>query len=154
MSRELRSARQLVANTLSYLGYEPVWQEIFGTESGDLRSVLRGKINNCKGVVQLIGQCYGAEPAAPDEQLGRVSYTQYEALYARQRGKKVWYLFIDESFRPTRTSRSRPSCASCKRPIAVVCRVMSICFTRSTAVKLSKQMFSNCATIWFGCGVG
>ena len=49
-------------------------------------------------VVQLIGRCYGAEPPEPDPDFGRVSYTQYEALYARQRGKKVWYLFIDQSF--------------------------------------------------------
>jgi tetratricopeptide (TPR) repeat protein len=98
VSRELQSARQLVANTLSFLGYEPVWQEMFGTEGGDLREVLRQKIEPCGGVVQLVGQCYGAEPPAVDSAFGRVSYTQYEALYARQRGKKVWYLFIDETF--------------------------------------------------------
>ena len=98
VSRELRSARQLVANTLIFLGYQPVWQEIFGTESGDLRDLLRRQIDQCKGLVQLVGQCYGAEPPTPDEQFGRVSYTQYEALYARQRGKKIWYLFIDEHF--------------------------------------------------------
>src|SRR6266853_6802119 len=98
VSRELRSGRQLAANTLTFLGYQPVWQEIFGTETGDLRAMLRQQINQCKGVLQIVGKCYGAEPPTPDEQLGRVSYTQYEALYARQRGKKVWYLFIDESF--------------------------------------------------------
>ncbi len=98
VSRELRGARQLVANTLTFLGYEPVWQDIFGTESGDLREMLRQKIDACQGVVQLVGQCYGAEPPAPDEKFGRVSYTQYEALYARERGKKVWYLFMDKSF--------------------------------------------------------
>ena len=98
VNKELRSARQLVANTLTFLGYEPVWQDIFGTEGGDLRQMLRQQIDQCKGVVQLIGQCYGAEPPAPDEEFGRVSYTQYEALYARKRGKKVWYLFMDESF--------------------------------------------------------
>jgi len=62
VSRELRSARQLVANTLTFLGYEPVWQDIFGTEGGDLREILRQQIDQCKGVVQLVGQCYGAEP--------------------------------------------------------------------------------------------
>jgi tetratricopeptide (TPR) repeat protein len=98
VSKELKSARQLVANTLQFLGYEPVWQDIFGTEQGDLREMLRKQIDQCKGVVQLLGQCYGAEPPAPDEQFGRVSYTQYEALYARQRGKKVWYLILDEHF--------------------------------------------------------
>lgn len=98
VSRELHSARQLVANTLTFLGYEPIWQDIFGTESGDLRELLRKRIDHCKGVVQLVGKCYGAEPPKPDETFGRVSYTQYEALYARSRGKKVWYLFIGENF--------------------------------------------------------
>src|SRR5437868_7499959 len=98
VSKELQSARQLVANTLTFLGYQPVWQEIFGTEGGDLRGLLRQQIDQCKGVVQLVGQCYGAEPPTPDEEFGHVSYTQYEALYARKRGKKVWYLFIDERF--------------------------------------------------------
>jgi hypothetical protein len=98
VTAELRSARQLVANTLTFLGYEPIWQEVFGTETGDLTEVLRSKIDQSKGVVQLVGQCYGAEPSVPDKEFGRVSYTQYEALYARKRGKKVWYLFIDETF--------------------------------------------------------
>ena len=98
VSRELRSGRQLAANTLTFLGYQPIWQDIFGTETGDLRGMLRQQIDQCKGVLQIVGNCYGAEPPAPDPQFGRVSYTQYEALYARQRGKKVWYLFIDEAF--------------------------------------------------------
>jgi hypothetical protein len=98
VSKELRSARQLVANTLTFLGYEPVWQDIFGTETGDLRQMLRTQIDQCKGVVQLVGQCYGADPPTPDPEFGRVSYTQYEALYARKKGIKVWYLFMDQSF--------------------------------------------------------
>jgi tetratricopeptide (TPR) repeat protein len=81
-----------------FLGYEPTWQDIFGTESGDLREMLRERIDECKGVVQMIGTCYGAEPPIRDEEFGRVSYTQYEAMYARKQGKKVWYLFIDENF--------------------------------------------------------
>ena len=98
VSKELRSARQLVANTLTFLGYEPEWQDIFGTEQGDLRAMLRRRVDASKGVVQLVGECYGAEPPAPDKQFGRVSYTQYEALYAVSKGKKVWYLFLDDQF--------------------------------------------------------
>jgi tetratricopeptide (TPR) repeat protein len=98
VSRELRSARQLVVNTLTFLGYEPDWQDIFGTEEGDLRALLRRRIDACQGVVQLVGECYGAEPPSIDQQFGRVSYTQYEALYALNRGKKVWYLFLDKAF--------------------------------------------------------
>ncbi|MBV8277163.1 MAG: tetratricopeptide repeat protein [Verrucomicrobia bacterium] len=98
VSRELKSARQLVANTLIFLGYEPDWQDIFGIEEGDLRAMLRRRIDACTGVVQLVGNCYGAEPPISDEQFGRVSYTQYEALYAKSKGKKVWYLFLDDTF--------------------------------------------------------
>jgi tetratricopeptide (TPR) repeat protein len=98
VSRELHSARQLVANTLIFLGYQPVWEDSFGTEEGDLREVLRVQIDQCKGVVQLVGRCYGAEPPVVDPEFGRVSYTQFEALYARKRTKKIWYLFIDERF--------------------------------------------------------
>jgi tetratricopeptide (TPR) repeat protein len=98
VSRELRSGRQLAANTLTFLGYQPIWQDVFGTETGDLRGMLRQQIDQCKGVLQIVGNCYGAEPPSPDPEFGRVSYTQYEALYARKRGKKVWYLFIDETF--------------------------------------------------------
>ena len=98
VSRELSSGRQLAANTLSFLGYQPIWQDIFGTETGDLRGMLRQQIDQCKGVLQIVGNCYGAEPPVPDPEFGRVSYTQYEALYARKRGKKVWYLFLDETF--------------------------------------------------------
>lgn len=107
VSKELRSARQLVANTLTFLGYEPVWQDIFGTETGDLRQMLRTQIDQCKGVVQLVGQRYGAEPPTPDPEFGRASYTQYEALYARKKGIKVWYLFMDESF-PMDTHEPEP----------------------------------------------
>jgi tetratricopeptide (TPR) repeat protein len=98
VSRELRSARQLVANTLTFLGYEPEWQDVFGLEEGDLRAMLRRRIDASQGVVQLVGKGYGAEPPSIDEQFGRVSYTQFEALYAASKNKKVWYLFLDARF--------------------------------------------------------
>jgi tetratricopeptide (TPR) repeat protein len=108
VSKELRSARQLVANTLTFLGYEPEWQDVFGTEQGDLRAMLRRRVDAAQGVVQLVGACYGVEPEAPDTTFGRCSYTQYEALYAHQRGKKVWYLFIDGTF-PTDAHAPEPA---------------------------------------------
>jgi hypothetical protein len=98
VSSELGSARQLVANTLTFLGYDPEWQDVFGTSEGDLRAMLRRRIDPCKGLIQLVGDCYGAEPPTIEEQFGRVSYTQYEALDALHKGKKVWYLFLGESF--------------------------------------------------------
>ena len=98
VSQELRSARDLIARELQKLGYEPVWQEIFGTEAGDIRQMLREKIQPCAGVLQLLGHRYGFAPPAPDGDFGRVSYTQFEALHVRQQGKKVWYLLLDPAF--------------------------------------------------------
>lgn len=96
VSRELKTARQLVANTLLALGYEPDWQDIFETSSDDLREMLRKKVNKCSAVLQIVGHAYGAEPPQPDETFGRVSYTQYEALYARSRKKPVYYLMAED----------------------------------------------------------
>jgi tetratricopeptide (TPR) repeat protein len=98
VTRELHSARQLGANILTRLGYEPVWQDIFGTEAGDLRQMLRDKIDSCDGLIHLVGFGYGAEPAQPDAEFGRVSYTQYEYCYARRTGKKTWILFVQDGF--------------------------------------------------------
>jgi hypothetical protein len=98
VSKELKSARQLVANTLQFLGYDPVWEDNFNTEQGDIREILRRKIDECEGVVQIVGQCHGTALAVPDEVFGPVSYTQYEALYARSQGRKVWYLVLDDTF--------------------------------------------------------
>ena len=68
------------------------------TEHGSLRGVLRKWIDQSEGVIQLVGTCHGAEPHEPDAEFGRVSYTQFEALYARKCGKPVWYFFVGEGF--------------------------------------------------------
>ncbi len=96
VSPEFRSARQLVSDVLLRLGFTPIKQEIFGTEAGDLRQVLRDKIDPCEGLIQLVGVAYGAEPKAETE-FGRVSYTQFEYLYARAQGKKTWLVLVDEN---------------------------------------------------------
>lgn len=49
VSRELKTTRQLVANTLLALGYEPVWQDIFETSGEDIRPMLRRQIDSCSG---------------------------------------------------------------------------------------------------------
>jgi len=89
VSPEFRQTRSRVAAILTGLGYTPVIQEIFGTEPGDLRQVLRDKIDACEGLIQIVGQGYGAEPPEADAGYGRVSYTQSEFLYARAQKKKT-----------------------------------------------------------------
>ncbi|WP_176159196.1 tetratricopeptide repeat protein [Prosthecobacter debontii] len=98
VSKELKTARDHVAKTLISLGYEPKWQDIAPTETGNLSGVLRKWVDDSQAVVQLIGKCYGYEAPQPDPQFGRCSYTQYEALYARSRGKKVWYLPVGPDY--------------------------------------------------------
>jgi hypothetical protein len=97
VSPEFRQTRSRVAAVLTRLGYTPVVQEIFGTEPGDLRQVLRDKIDACEGLIQIVGQGYGAEPPTVDADYGRVSYTQFEFLYARSQKKKTWLLFACEA---------------------------------------------------------
>ena len=97
VSPEFRQTRNRVAAILTRLGYTPVIQEIFGTESGDLRQVLRDKIDACEGLIQIVGQAYGAEPPGADADYGRVSYTQFEFLYARSQKKKTWLIFAGDA---------------------------------------------------------
>jgi tetratricopeptide (TPR) repeat protein len=98
VSKELHSARQLVANTLTYLGYEPVWQDIFGTEQGDIRQMLRRRIDSCEGLIQLVGQRSGFSPTDPEIDTQAVSFTQYELLYALETGKKTWPILLGDDF--------------------------------------------------------
>jgi Domain of unknown function (DUF4062) len=97
VSCEFRQTRTRVAAILARLGYTPVFQEIFGTEPGDLRQVLRDKIDACEGLIQIVGQGYGPEPPMVDAKYGRVSYTQFEFLYAREKRKKTWLLFAGDA---------------------------------------------------------
>jgi tetratricopeptide (TPR) repeat protein len=97
VTREFASTRQRVANILTRLGYAPVWQDVFGTEPGDLRQMLRDKIDGCEGFVQIVGEAFGAEPPTADAEFGRVSYTQFEFLYAERCRKKTWLIFADHA---------------------------------------------------------
>ena len=97
VSREFRQIRSRVAAILTRLGYTPVFQEIFGTEPGDLRQLLRDKIDACEGLIQIVGQSYGAEPPGVNANYGRISYTQFEFLYAREKKKKTWLLFAGDA---------------------------------------------------------
>ena len=96
VSEELRTARKDVAATVRTLGFDPVTQDDFPTGYGELRRWLREQIDSCEGLIQLVGYGYGAEPAEVDSDYGRVSYTQFEFLYASTKGKKTWVIVIGE----------------------------------------------------------
>jgi tetratricopeptide (TPR) repeat protein len=105
VSSEFKSLRIDIEHLLKKLGFDVESQDIFGTEAGDLRQLLRSKIDPCKAVVHLVGVAYGAEPPAPDESFGRVSYTQFEFYYARSRGIPCHVFLIGED---NTQSRDRP----------------------------------------------
>src|SRR5512143_3187161 len=96
VSAELRSARQAVAATVRTLGFDPVSQDDFPTGYGELRQWLREQIDSCQGLIQLVGDGYGAEPPDVEPECGRVSYTQFEFLYARHQDKKTWIIVVGE----------------------------------------------------------
>ncbi len=98
VSRELTTARQSVANCLTALGYTPDFQDIFPMASGPLLQMLRDKVDRASAVIQVVGESYWAEPEAPPPGGDRCSYTQFEALYALQRGKPVYYIFTGPGF--------------------------------------------------------
>jgi len=97
VNRELRTTRDLVANTLMTLGYLPKWQDIAPTGSGDLKADLRKAIDESDAVIQLVGHCYGGAPEKSDLEFGSVSYSQYEALYAEKKQKPIFYIILEES---------------------------------------------------------
>ena len=54
--------------------------------------MLRTKIDRASAVLQIVGDAYGSEPPEPDDDFGRCSFTQYEAMYGKSVGKPVYYL--------------------------------------------------------------
>ncbi len=104
VSEELRTARKHVAATLHTLGFDAISQDDFSTGYGELRQWLRNQVDSCDGLIQLVGDAYGAEPPEIDPEYGRVSYTQLEFLYAGRRSKKTWAIVIGKDF-----GRDKPS---------------------------------------------
>jgi len=114
----MRSGRQLAANTLSFL----VTADLAGYfRHRDRRpaAMLRQQVDQCKGL-QMFGNCYaptaGARSAIRPGQLH-----QYERLRPRARAKKVWYLFLTETF-PVDACEPEPAeCAPSRPLIANAC---------------------------------
>ena len=105
VSSELKAARQLVANCLRvFHNVEVEYQEEFGTESGALLAVLRNMIDRSAGVVQLVGEAFGAAP--PDDlefgPIRPISFTQYEFLYGlklqeEDENRQTWLIEVTGS---------------------------------------------------------
>lgn len=81
------------------MGFDSVSQDDFPTGYGELKRWLREQIDTCDGLVQIAGEGYGAEPPDEDAEFGRVSYTQYEFLYAHRKAKKTWLIIAGKDCR-------------------------------------------------------
>lgn len=56
VSAEHRSLRATVAAILHELGHDTTFQEILPTEQGDITEMLARYVDQCDGVLQLVGQ--------------------------------------------------------------------------------------------------
>jgi len=95
VTKEMGSYRAEVAQALREKGLHVKIQEDFNTGPGTLLEKLDAYIQQCHAVVCLMGDRYGAEPPEAERiKMGgqRHSYTQWEYLLARKRGKSV-YIF-------------------------------------------------------------
>ncbi len=106
VSKELRAQRQLVAKTLRFLGFEPVLQDEFGAEQGNIRAMLSEKIGPCVALIQLVGQALGMVVKDGPKVHDQMSYTQFEAVFAEDEKKRVWYLLLDDTWRPPLTGEN------------------------------------------------
>src|SRR5260370_42463047 len=88
VSPEFRQTRSCVAAILTRLGYTPVIQEIFGTEPGDLRQVLRDKIDTYAGLIQIVGQATArSHPPWMLAMVASLTLSSSSSIPARSRNK-------------------------------------------------------------------
>jgi tetratricopeptide (TPR) repeat protein len=98
VSKELHRSRALVGTTLYTEGYDPQTEDIESMAGGDLLGILRGWVDNSDAVLQLVGHCYGAPAPDVGNPFAPCSFTQYEAHYARQQGKRVYYILTEDAY--------------------------------------------------------
>ena len=99
-SSDLRSARRVVNEALTRIECLPIEESVFGTEYGPIRHMLRRKIEDCQGVVHLVGRDYGSEPEPATCPSGapRRSWTQLEYDVAKELNKKLYIIVCDDAF--------------------------------------------------------
>lgn len=96
VSHEFRQIRARVSKILETRGFLPSFQENFETQPGDLRRILEGKIDACLALIHIVGHAYGLEAQIEVADHDRISYTQYEFLYAQKKKKKTWLVFAGD----------------------------------------------------------
>ena len=123
VSGELKDARQLVANCLRvFHNIEVRHQDQIRHESGDLLVKLKTAIDESVGILQLIGEAYGAAPPGGIPEFGgEISFTRTEFLYALERRKKSrrWGHGSSRSRARARGTSTRPNSSRAKDRVRV-----------------------------------
>jgi tetratricopeptide (TPR) repeat protein len=97
-SSDLRTLRNQVKMWLLDMGWLPVVQDHFPPDDKSVMDMLRKRIQECDAVIHIVGNCYGAEPQTAPKGQPRSSFTQLEAVIARQLRKRLFLVLLDESF--------------------------------------------------------
>lgn len=100
VTKELKSAREKVANTLRLLHFEPIIQEEFTSHTGVVREMLEKELAPCAAVIQIVGHRYGWDVYGAPDPTEVMSYTHYEAFYAHRKPIPIWYLTVTEDYIP------------------------------------------------------
>lgn len=100
VSEEFRTLRSLLAHKLLARGIDALPMEQMPTGHGDLTDALKAHIENCTGLIQLVGHRYGT-PARGAAATG-MSCTQFEYDHARELGLRVFVFVADENAAITR----------------------------------------------------
>jgi len=97
-SSDLRTLRSQVKLWLLDMGWLPVVQDHFPPDDKSVFEMLRKRVRECDAVIHIVGDCYGAEPHEPPKGSPRSSFTQLEAVIARQMRKPLFLILLDETF--------------------------------------------------------
>jgi len=105
-TRDLGDCREAVKDILLSGGIHPRTQEQFPPDHRALDEFLRATVGDCDAVICLVGDVFGAAPAAIGPPR---SYTQLEYDTARALGKPVFVFLTGEGFRPDLPSDDGPA---------------------------------------------
>lgn len=98
VEEELNSSRLETAKALVSLGFNLICYEYPDSKQEFIDAAL-ASIDLCEALVQIVGDSIGPEPIDGVVHFGQVSYAQYEAIYAIQSGKPVFFSISGNSLR-------------------------------------------------------
>jgi hypothetical protein len=95
-TRGLHPYRSIVRDVLLAQGFDVAVEESFTTPEQPIISYLQRGLSRCTGMIALVGPYYGSESPVKDPDTGiKLSYSQYELVFALRQGLRVLVLMTD-----------------------------------------------------------